>query len=164
MKTSLDEKDLKLLEMLQENGRETYSNLARSLQVSEAAVYMRVNRLIKSGFIKGFAAILDDSKLNLNISAFIGVRVSPSKYEKVLSELSAMPEVLEVHDVTGEYYALLKVKTRDKESLSDLLNRIGALDGVVSTDTKIVLRTIKETVRLPLRLFASKSETVSKVT
>ncbi|MCS7143052.1 MAG: Lrp/AsnC family transcriptional regulator [Aigarchaeota archaeon] len=163
LKTKLDEKDLMLLNRLQENGRETYSNLAKALKVSEAAVYMRVNRLIRSGFIRSFTAILDESKLSLNITAFVSVRANPTKYERVLQELSEMPEVLEVHDVTGDYYALLKVKTRSKEDLSELLNRIGLLEGVISTETKIVLKTLKETVKLPLDIIDRKKSALTKI-
>jgi len=146
----LDKRDVKILKMLQEDGRASYSSLARELNISEAAVYSRVNRLLREGVIKGFTTILDDSKLNLNIGAFIGLRASPAKYDQVLNQLAAFPEIVEIHDVTGDYYAILKVKTRSKEELASLLDRIGRLEGVVSTDTRLILRTIKETITVPL--------------
>lgn len=158
MKKWLDEKDLKVLSILQANGRETYSNIARQLNVTEAAVYTRVNRLLKAGYIKGFTAILDESKLNIGICAFVGVKVNPAKYEQVLEQLASFPEVLEVHDVTGEFYALLKVKTVSKEALSGLLDKIGRLDGVSESDTRIVLKTVKETTELPLQLLAKEKK------
>ncbi|MEM4151275.1 MAG: Lrp/AsnC ligand binding domain-containing protein, partial [Nitrososphaerota archaeon] len=68
----------------------------------------------------------------------------------VLNQLSSFPEILEIHDVTGDYYAILKVKTRNKEELAILLDKIGRLDGIVSTDTKLILRTVKETTKVPL--------------
>jgi DNA-binding Lrp family transcriptional regulator len=146
----LDKRDVKILSILQEDGRASYSSIAKQLNISEAAVYARVNKLVKEGVIKGFTAILDESKLNLGIGAFIGLRATPSKYAEVLSQLANFPEVTEIHDVTGDYYAILKVKTRSKEELAALLDKIGRLDGVVSTDTKLILRTIKETTKLPL--------------
>jgi Lrp/AsnC family transcriptional regulator for asnA, asnC and gidA len=152
MKSKIDSRDLEILQTLQNDGRATYSSMARQLKISEAAVYTRINRLIASGYIKKFTAILDENKLNFSIGAFIGMRVSPNKYETVLKQLALYPEILEIHDVTGDYYALLKVRTKDKESLTNLLDKIGKLDGVISTDTKIVLRTIKETTALPLQL------------
>lgn len=154
MKNKIDSRDLEILQTLQNEGRATYSSMARQLKISEAAVYTRVNRLIESGYIKKFTAILDENKLNLSIGAFIGMKVSPSKYEAVLKQLTLYPEILEIHDVTGDYYALLKVRTRDKESLTILLDKIGKLDGVISTETKIILRTIKETTALPLQLLS----------
>jgi Lrp/AsnC family transcriptional regulator for asnA, asnC and gidA len=152
MKSKIDSRDLEILQTLQNDGRATYSSMARQLKISEAAVYTRINRLIASGYIKKFTAILDENKLNFSIGAFIGLKVSPSKYEAVLKQLALYPEILEIHDVTGDYYALLKVRTKDKESLTNLLDKIGKLDGVISTETKIILRTIKETTSLPLQL------------
>jgi len=158
MKRRLDEKDLKVLSILQENGRETYSSIARQLRVTEAAAYARVNRLIKEGYIKKFTTILNESRLNIGICAFVGVKVNPTKYEQVLSQLASFPEVLEVHDVTGDFYALLKVKTLDKEALGELLDKIGRLDGVSESDTRIVLKTVKETTSLPLQLLSKVKE------
>jgi Lrp/AsnC family transcriptional regulator for asnA, asnC and gidA len=155
MKSKIDSRDLEILQTLQNDGRATYSSMARQLKISEAAVYTRINRLITSGYIKKFTAILDENKLNFSIGAFIGLKVSPSKYEAVLKQLALYPEILEIHDVTGDYYALLKVRTKDKESLTNLLDKIGRLDGVISTETKIILRTIKETTALPLQLLTS---------
>jgi len=152
MKSKIDSRDLEILQTLQNDGRATYSSMARQLKISEAAVYTRINRLIASGYIKKFTAILDENKLNFSIGAFIGMKVSPNKYEAVLKQLALYPEILEIHDVTGDYYALLKVRTKDKESLTNLLDKIGKLDGVMSTETKIILRTIKETTALPLQL------------
>lgn len=146
----LDKRDIKILEILQGDGRASYSRIARQLNISEAAVYSRINRLVKEGVIRGFTAILDESKLSLSIGAFIGLRATPTKYAEVLSQLSSFPEILEIHDVTGDYYAMLKVRTRSKEELASLLDRIGKLDGVVSTDTKLILRTVKETTKIPL--------------
>lgn len=154
MKSKIDSRDLEILQTLQNDGRATYSSMARQLKISEAAVYTRVNRLISAGYIKKFTAILDENKLNFSIGAFIGMKVSPSKYEAVLKQLALYPEILEIHDVTGDYYALLKVRTRDKESLAGLLDKIGKLDGVISTETKIILRTIKESTALPLQLLS----------
>ncbi|MEM4151276.1 MAG: winged helix-turn-helix transcriptional regulator, partial [Nitrososphaerota archaeon] len=74
----LDKRDVKILSILQEDGRASYSSIARQLNISEAAVYARVSKLVKEGVIKGFTAILDDSKLNLGIGAFIGLRATPA--------------------------------------------------------------------------------------
>jgi len=78
MKSKIDSRDLEILQTLQNDGRATYSSMARQLKISEAAVYTRINRLIASGYIKKFTAILDENKLNFSIGAFIGMKVSPS--------------------------------------------------------------------------------------
>ena len=150
-KISLDAKDLKIIEILQENGRASYSEIARRIGMSEAAVYSRIQRLLKLGIVKKIQAVVNAEKLGYTVTAFISITAQPAKYEKVLRMLSEIPEVLEVHDVTGEHYCLVKVKARDNKALAEILDKIGGFDGVISTETKIVLRTIKEEHSIPIR-------------
>ena len=147
---SLDQKDLQILQILQENGRASYSEIAKRIGMSEAAVYARVQKLLRLKVVKRIQAIIDSEKLGYGVTAFIMINAQPPKYEKVLESLSSMPEVLEVHDVTGEHYCLIKVRARSNEELAGILDEIGRLDGVISTETKIVLRTIKERYDLPI--------------
>ncbi len=149
-KEALDRKDLEIIRILQENGRASYSEISKKVGMSEAAVYSRVKKLLELGVIKRIQAIVDAEKLGYSVTAFIAVTVRPPKYEEVLEKLSAMPEILEVHDVTGEYYCLVKVRARSNEELARILDEVGRLDGVTSTETKIVLRTMKEDYRLPM--------------
>ena len=149
-KINIDNKDLKILSILQEDGRAPYSEIARKMGMSEAAVYSRIQKLIKNHVIKKIQAILDPEKLGYKVTAFISVTAQPAKYNKVLEALSKLSAILEIHDVTGQHYCLVKVRTRDKEDLAKILDRIGTLDGVTSTETKIVLRTIKENYDLPI--------------
>lgn len=149
-KGSLDQKDLQILQILQENGRASYSKIAKKIGMSEAAVYSRVQKLFRLKVVKRIQAIVDSEKLGYEVTAFIMINAQPSKYEKVLESLSSIPEVLEVHDVTGEHYCLIKVKAKSNEELAKILDEVGRLDGVISTETKIVLRTIKERYDLPI--------------
>ncbi len=144
MKAGLDEKDIMILNILQENGRASYSEIARRLGISEAAVYSRIKKLIKQGYIKKFQAIIDENKMGKTMTAFIAVKAQPHLYDKVLEVLVSFPEVQEVHDVTGDYYCLLKLKVKDREALAKILDEIGKMEGVISTETRVVLRTLKE--------------------
>lgn len=155
MRAITDEKDLEILKALQENGRASYSEIAKRLGLSEAAVYTRIQRMIKQGVIKKIQAIIDPEKLGFNLTAIIAVKAQPSKYEQLLNELSKMSEILEIHDVTGDYYCLLKIRVTTRENLAKLLDRIGSMEGVLSTDTRIVLRTIKESYTLPLEFLST---------
>lgn len=149
-KGGLDQKDLQILRILQENGRASYSEIAKKIGMSEAAVYSRVQKLLKLRVVKKIQAIIDSEKLGYGVTAFIMINAQPSKYEKVLENVSLIPEVMEVHDITGEHYCLIKARARSNEELARILDEIGRLDGVISTETKIVLRTIKERYDLPL--------------
>jgi Lrp/AsnC family transcriptional regulator for asnA, asnC and gidA len=75
---NLDRRDLEILKILQEDGRAPYSDLARRLGISEVAVYSRIKRLVRDGVIKGFTAVLDESRLGLGIGALIGLKATPS--------------------------------------------------------------------------------------
>jgi len=149
LKHGLDEKDLKILEILQSDGRASYSQISRNLGMSEAAIYSRIQKLLKSGVIRRFQAILDPDKLGFTLTAFIAITAQPAKYEDVLKALAEIPEI-QIHDVTGDYYCLIKLRTDGRESLAKILDHIGSLDGVASTETRIVLRTIKEDYALPI--------------
>jgi len=151
MKPTYDERDIRILKILQEDGRASYSYIARKLGISEAAVYARIQKLIKQGIIKKFQAILDAEKLGLNLTAIIAVKAHPKKYDSVLKSLSKIPDIQEIYDVTGDYYCIIKLRTYDRESLASLIDKIGALEGVEETETRVVLRIVKESYSIPLK-------------
>ncbi|MGC9105782.1 MAG: Lrp/AsnC family transcriptional regulator [Thermoprotei archaeon] len=152
MTYSLDRVDKEILKLLQEDGRMSFSRVAQILEMSESSIHMRIRRLRELGILRGFHADVDPEKIGLKVSAFIQLKADPKKYERVLAELKEMKEVTEIYDVTGEYYALVKVVVPSKEDLARVLDVIGKIDGVIDTYTMIVLRVVKEqrTVNLDL--------------
>lgn len=140
----LDETDRRILRILQENAKTPYSRIARMLGVSEATVHIRVRRLRERGVIRGFRADVDPEKVGKGVTAFVLVKADPKKYSRVLEELTKIPDVYELYDVTGEYYALAKIRVGSREELARILDTIGNVDGVTSTYTMYVLRVIKE--------------------
>ncbi len=150
MSVSLDKIDREILIRLQKNARKSFAEIAREIGVSEATVHIRVKRLRKNGVIRGFYTILAPEKIGERLTVFILLKSVPSEYENVLKEIIKIPKVYEVHDVTGEYYAIIKARVRDKEELAQLLDKLGAIKGVTSTETLLVLRTLKEEYTIPL--------------
>ncbi len=144
----LDHIDKKILQYLQDNAKTPYSQIASDLGVSEATIHLRIRKLLNSGVIKRFQAIVDPEKIGKRITAIVAVTATPQKYSNVLKELKEMQDVYEIFDVTGEYYTILKVRVRNKEELAKLIDKIGNIDGVESTKTMFVLRIIKEETRL----------------
>ncbi|MEM2214180.1 MAG: Lrp/AsnC family transcriptional regulator [Candidatus Nezhaarchaeales archaeon] len=140
----IDEIDLKILRMLQENARTPFSKIASSVGVSEATVHLRVQKLKKLGVIKSFRAIVDPVKVGKGLTAIVLVRADPVKYKEALKKVASMEDVYEVYDVTGEYYAVLKIRASDRDSLAKIIDKIGEIEGITSTQTMVVLRTIKE--------------------
>ncbi len=149
-KPKLDTIDKKLLEILQNDAKTSYSKIADVLKVSEATVHLRIKKLMKQGVIKRFQAIIDPEKVGKNTVAIVAITTTPSEFETVLEELKKIPEIYELYDVTGEYYAIAKVRVGSKEELTSVLDKIGKIPGVESTKTMYVLRTLKEELRIAI--------------
>lgn len=150
MSSYLDRVDREILKILQQDARISFSKIAKMLDMSESTIHMRIKRLREEGVLRGFYADIDPEKLGLRVSAFIMLKADPKMYQQVLERLKSMKEVVEIYDVTGEYYALLKVMVSDNEKLAEVLDKIGRMEGVTDTYTMMVLRTIKESKRIEL--------------
>jgi Lrp/AsnC family transcriptional regulator for asnA, asnC and gidA len=130
--------------MLQADGRISFSRIARELNLSEATIHLRVKKLKEKGILKGFHANVDPEKIGKRVLAFILVKIDTRKYPETLRKVAEFKDIYEVHDITGEYSALLKVRVSNKDELAQLLDEIGKLEGIVDTYTMYALRTIKE--------------------
>jgi Lrp/AsnC family transcriptional regulator for asnA, asnC and gidA len=144
MSIDLDDLDKLIIANLQENARMPFSKIAKEAKVSEATVFLRVKRLQQIGVIKAFRAVVSPSKVGKSLTAFILVRADPRKYSDVLNVVRNLEEVTEAYDVTGPYYLILRVDVTSKESLAKVIDLIGGVEGVSSTETAIVLKEVKE--------------------
>jgi len=146
--SELDDLDLNILSTLQKNARSSFSSIAKKLGVSEGTVHLRVKKLLSKGIIKGFFAILNPDKLGMGLKAIVCLKADPQRYEEVLKALLDIPDIHEIYDVTGDFYSVLKVRTKNKESLAQVIDKIGRIPGITSTSTMIVLRSVKEELLL----------------
>ncbi len=152
----LDEKDAKILEILQADGRAANVDLARAVELTPSATSERVRKLEERGLIKGYAAHLDPRALGLGLVAFIFLRVEDpedlvGRAEGTGEELAALPSVLELHHLAGEDCFLVKVRVRDTDDLYRILrDEFGRFKSIKGTRTTIVLKTVKESTVLPL--------------
>jgi Lrp/AsnC family leucine-responsive transcriptional regulator len=145
----LDQIDLKILSILQNNGRCHLAEIAKEVDLSSPAVMERVRKLETSGIIKGYQAVLDPKKVGKDVTAFVGVSVAHQKYiDGFAAFMMHQRDVLECHHVTGEESFILKVKTTNTESLEKILGEIRSLEGVTGTVTKVVLSSVKESQKL----------------
>jgi Lrp/AsnC family leucine-responsive transcriptional regulator len=149
---TLDDVDARILEILQENARTTQADIAKAVGLAPSAVLERIRKLEARGAIREYVAAVDPRLTNRALLAFVAVRTSEYGPEQPSAKaLAELPDVLEIHHVAGEDCFLLKVRARDAEQLGQLLRRkIGAVPGVTSTRTTIVLETVKETSRIPI--------------
>jgi Lrp/AsnC family transcriptional regulator, leucine-responsive regulatory protein len=153
----MDEKDRLILEFLQQDGRATNVELARAVELTPSATLERVRKLEERGLIREYTARLDPQAVELGMVAYIFARVDDrddivGRAEVTAEGLAALPNVLELHHLAGEDCFLLKVRARDTDDLYRFLrDELGQFKAIKSTRTTIVLKTVKETTRLPLR-------------
>ncbi len=148
MPAEVDETNKAILEMLQDDSRIAFAKIADKVGVSEATVFVRVKKLQEKGVIKRFTTVISPSSIGKNITAFVFISANPKKLQKVLEVLSKMDDVYEIYDVTGNYYVIAKIRSENSEKLAKIIDEIGLIDGITSTETAITLRCIKEETRL----------------
>ena len=147
----LDQIDLKILYILQNDGRSRLADIADEVDLSAPAVMERVKKLEASGVIRGYHALLDSKKVGKDITAFIGVSVGNQRdIDEFAVQMMRYADVLECHHVTGDESFILKVKAANTGSLEKLLGVIRSVEGVTRTVTKIVLSTAKEGLTLEI--------------
>ena len=148
----IDGIDAKILTILQSDARSSNAAIGRAVGLTPSAVLERIRKLERRGILLGFEARIDPTVVDLGLLAFVFVKTDePYGTYEVGEALTAIPEVQEVHHITGQDCYLVKVRVADPESLGKLCReRIGAIGSIRSTNTTVVLGTLKETGRLPL--------------
>ncbi len=148
----MNEIDRKILDLVQSDGRVTSAMLAAATGLSVSAANDRLHRLQERGVIAGWSARVDPGAVGLDLLAFLFVLVDRTEHNAAfLAAASALPEVLELHHVTGEWSYLLKVRVAGTKALERLItDRIKAIPGVARSMTFIALSSAKETAALPL--------------
>lgn len=147
----LDEVSLEILKILQEKARIPNVEVSRQIGLAPSAVLERIRKLESNGFIDGYEVRLNPEKFNRRSVAFVHVMVQMPIDPSIGETLSRIPEVQEVHFVSGRDCYLLKIRTEDEASLYRILSeQVSTVRGVISTRTETVLTTIKETNRIQL--------------
>ncbi len=138
----MDEKDLRIIEMLVENARIPKVKIAEKLGVTETAVRKRIQRLEKRGIIVGYKAVVNCRSANLACS-LTGVDVEPKRIWKVVDVLKEWREVKSMWLTTGDHTLMLEVVTKDLNELLSVHKRIEGIEGVKSVCPSIVLDVLK---------------------
>ena len=144
----MDDVDRHILNLLQDDARRSFKEIAGEVKVSEATVFVRVKKLMKNSVIKSYKAIVDPKQVGRGTLAFVMLKANPNVYTKVLPTLVNMDEIYEIFDVTGAYYAILKIRTSSTEELAAIIDKIGMIEGITGTETAVVLRSIKEEIAI----------------
>jgi Lrp/AsnC family transcriptional regulator, regulator for asnA, asnC and gidA len=141
--SQLDELSKAIIEKLQEDGRRSYAGIGKAVGLSEAAVRQRVQRLIDAGVMQ-IVAVTDPMQLGFARQAMIGIRCTGDTI-KLADKLAALPSIDYVVLTAGSFDVIAEVVCEDDNHLLELLNtQIRAVPGVISTETLVYLKLVKQ--------------------
>lgn len=139
MTPHLEALDAKIVRLLVEDGRLSYTELGRRTGLSTSAAHQRVRRLEERGVVTGYSARVDAAALGLGLTAFISIRpIDPSQPDDSPDRLAGLPEITSCYSVAGDMSYILQVRVASPLALEDLLARVRAAANV-STRTTMVL-------------------------
>lgn len=144
----LNEIDLKILKSLLEDARFSSRQVAKNVGVSVGTVLSRIKKMEEEGLIKGYSVILDHEKLGYELTVVTEITVAKGRLVETENEISKIPNVCSVYDVTGLTDAVIIAKFKTREDLGSFTKRLLNLPYVERTNTHVVLTTVKENFRL----------------
>ncbi len=150
----IDGIDAKILSILQENSRAQYADIARKLKLAPSGILERIRKLERQGIIQRYETKLDSAVVGAGLVAFMFVTTdAPPGDLEIARKIAEIPEVQEVHSIAGEDCYLIKLRAADTVELAELIRKsFRNLKRIRSTRTTIVLKTVKETMRFPLKV------------
>lgn len=153
---TLDDTDIKILTILQKDGKITNSKLAASVGISASAMLERVKRLELAGIIIQFTARLDRKRVGLGVLAFVHVSLAVHQMNSLdafRERIRELDEVLECHQISGDSDFILKVALTSLDVYSDfVIHKLTGIDGIQNIKSTFVIDTIKDDTALPLNL------------
>jgi Lrp/AsnC family transcriptional regulator for asnA, asnC and gidA len=143
----LDDLDKAIIKALQVDGRRPYAQIGRELEVPEATVRQRADRLISRGVVQ-VVGVTDPLAMGFRQPALIGLRVDPARIDEVADRVAALDEVTYVVMTAGRFDVICEVVCVDNEDLLRVLaESFGGIEGIRSTETMVELRFVKESYR-----------------
>jgi Lrp/AsnC family transcriptional regulator for asnA, asnC and gidA len=154
-KFKLDDTDHQILDMLIENTRTPFTDIAKKLQISAGTIHVRVKKMEEAGIITGSSLRLDYDKLGYSFIAFLGIFLNKTSQTKfVLERLNAIPHVTVAHVTTGKFNIFCKIRAQNTSHAKDLIYSIDDIEGVCRTETMISLEeSINDKKRLMHKIF-----------
>ena len=154
-KFKLDEIDHQILDMLIDNTRVPFTDIAKKLVISAGTVHVRVKKMEEAGIIKGSSLTLDYKKLGYSFIAYVGVFLQKTSQTKfVLERINEIPFVTVAHVTTGKFNIFCKIRAKNTEHAKDVIFKLDDIEGVYRTETMISLEeSINDKKRLMHSIF-----------
>ena len=155
MKFKLDEIDYKVLDLLIDNSRIPYTDIAKKLLISAGTVHVRIKKMEDAGIISGSSLKLDYKKLGYTFIAYIGIFLEKTHLtNEVLEKLNSIPFVTVAHITTGRFNIYCKIRSRNTNHAKEIIFMIDDIEGVSRTETMISLEeSINDKKRLMHKIF-----------
>lgn len=143
----LDQTDLNILRTIQQNAKLTTKELAVAVNLSPTPVFERLKRMERQGYIRRYVAVLDAEKLDRGLIVFCNVKLRHMNRDiahDFVSRVSAIPEVTECYNISGNYDYLLKVHARDMKQYQEfVINKLGTIESLGSLESTFVMSEVK---------------------
>ncbi|MFH4969077.1 winged helix-turn-helix transcriptional regulator [Gaetbulibacter sp. M240] len=154
-KIKLDEIDHQILDMLIDNTRIPFTDIAKKLLISAGTVHVRVKKMEEAGIIRGSSLTLDYKKLGYSFIAYVGVYLNNTSQTKfVLERINEIPYVTVAHITTGKFNIFCKIRARSTEHAKEVIFLLDDIEGVYRTETMISLEeSINDKKRLMHSIF-----------
>lgn len=147
----IDETDRLILQLLSENGRMSYVDIGKQLNLSRVSIRERVNQLIEGGVIEKFSVVINSEKVGKSVSAFFEVDCEPSSLVRVAETLANNPSVASCYQMTGPSTLHMHVLVEDFIRLENFINEeLYSLEGITRVESHILLRRFKSRTGLKL--------------
>jgi len=156
----MDDIDHKILDMLVENTRIPYTDIAKKLYISAGTVHIRVKKMEEIGIIKGSSLIVDWKKLGYTFTAYVGLLINnTSQIKFILERLKQIPNVTVAHVTSGRFNIYCKIRSRSTTHAKNIIFSIDEIDGVYRSESMISLEeSISDKQRLMHSIFTDKNQ------
>ncbi len=137
----IDNIDLKILEILMQDSKKPFTEVAKKVNVSQGTVHVRMNKMEEAEIVEKNTLKINYAKLGYDITAFIGIYLEKSAlYDQVLTKLKEIPEITNIHYTTGNYSMFIKIHCKDTNHLKIVLHdKMQQVEGIDRTETMISL-------------------------
>jgi len=152
--SDLDHIDLKLLEILQSNGKLTTKEIAKQVNLSPTPVYERIRRLERDGVIEKYIALVKAEKVGKGLTVFCDITLKEHTKEighQFVKEIMSLKHVSECYNISGDYDFRLKIMVKDMKHYQNfVLNDLGSISNIGSAHSTFVMGVIKHCYAVPL--------------
>ena len=139
----ISEKDMIIIEMLMQNARTPYTEIARRIGVTEAAVRKKVKKFDELGIIKEYRAVIDPKKIGYEVVALIGFDIEPEQYVETIEKVRELEDVRRMLTTTGDHMAMVECWFEDGKDMAVFVRRMENIEGITRVCPAILVEELK---------------------